>query len=62
MARKVNSLIPNDAAKYFAVAWQGSDSRKEAEFMDAMMKEISEAIELYLEALTAQEKENRLSR
>ena len=62
MAGKVCVVIEKDAAGYSAFCPEVSGCQSQGESLEEVMKNMKEAIELYLETLTAEEKENRLSR
>jgi len=62
MARKVSVVIEKDAAGYFASCPEVTGCQAQGESFDEVIKNIKEAIEIYLETLTAEERENRLSR
>ena len=62
MAKKVSVVIEKDATGYFASCPEVTGCAAHGESFDDVINNIKEAIELYLENLTAEETQNRLSR
>ena len=62
MARKVSLVIQKDAAGYSAFCPEVSGCESKGESLEEVVRNMKEAIEAYLEMLTAEEQEDRLSR
>ena len=64
MARRVKVVMQKEkeAAKDLASGLKLCDAQPHGETVEEMVKDIQEEIERYLEALAAEENENRLSR
>ena len=62
MAKKVNIAIKKEAPAHSGDCPEPSPSPSLNDSIEQTVQSIEEAIEVYLEALAAQERENRLSR
>jgi predicted RNase H-like HicB family nuclease len=62
MAYKVSVVIERDENGYYAYAPELKGCQTQGETMDELMANIREAVELYLETLTPDERADRLSR
>lgn len=62
MARKVIGAAQSEAMRPLDVCLEMSGGQSAGESLEEVMKNMKEVMEIYLETLIAQEKENRLSR
>ena len=61
MTYKINTIIEKDAHGYYAYAPELKGCQTQGETLEEVMSNIKEAIELYLESLSDEDKNNCLS-
>ena len=61
MTYKINTVIEKDGHRYFAYAPEFKGCHSQGDTLEEVLENIKEAIELYVESLSDEDKENYLS-